>query len=96
MQRKRSSLQTSPISRRKTEIQNQRLIAPAAEVVEQLVHNKQQAMIGKFLVEGGHHGFQGSFVLANFVGRRELESHAPLGQLFFQVAGDDVAQGHFG
>src|ERR1035441_1470357 len=43
---------------KETKVKNQGLVAAAAQVVEQLVHDQQQALAGKLFVEGAHHGFQ--------------------------------------
>lgn len=78
------------------EVENERLVPAAAEIVEQLVHDQEQPLIGEFLVELGHHRLQGRLVLADFVGGWELVVDAPRGEGFLQVPRDDFPQGHLG
>ncbi len=53
-------------------------------------------MIGMLLVEGGHHLFEGAFVIEHLVRGREGIRYAHCGQVLLQFGHEDVAQGHGG
>ena len=76
------------------QIQHQCLVAPGAEIVEQLVHDEQQAVIRIPLVEGAHHGHQQVFAVGRFAHGGERIGNAHLLQRQLQLTEQDVAQGH--
>ncbi len=94
MKRNRRSLQTSPISRRKLRSRISSWSLRVAQVVEQLVHHQEQAVVGILLVEGSHHLFEGALVVGHLVRGREGIRHAHGGQVLLQFGHEDVAQGH--
>ena len=78
------------------EVEDQLLVLARAQVVEQLVHHQEQAVVGILLVEGGHHLLEGALVVGHLVRGREGVGHAHGGQVLLQFGHEDVAQGHGG
>ena len=78
------------------QVEDQLLILARAQVVEQLVHHQEQAVVGILLVEGGHHLFEGALVVGHLVRGREGVGHAHGGQVLLEFGHKDVAQGHGG
>src|SRR5437870_12878872 len=94
MKRKRRSLQTSPISRRKFKVQNQFLIPTSAEVIEQLVHHQEQTVIGELLVERRHHLLEGALIIGDLASVGEGKADTQCVQVLRQFGDENVAQRH--
>ena len=78
------------------EVEDQLLVLTGTEIVQQLIHDQEQAMVRIGLVERGHHLLEGPLVVGDLAGIREGVGHAHGGQVLLQLADEDVPQRHGG
>ena len=76
------------------QVVHQLLVLPRPQVVQQLVHHQQEAVVGEDAVERRHHLLEAVLVAAHFVGGREGVADAHGGRPFLQLVRHDVPQGH--
>ena len=76
------------------QIEDQFLIFPASQVVEQLVDNDEETVVGILSVEQRHHLFEAALVVCNSGCGWEGEADAQLREMLFDFRGEDVAEGH--
>ena len=76
------------------QVVHQLLVLARPQVVQKLVHNEQETVVGEDAVERRHHLLEAVLVAAHFVGGREGVVDAHGGRFFLQRVRKDVAQGH--
>ena len=74
----------------KVQIENERLVSPGPQVVEKLVHNDEQTMVGERSMERGHHLLEAPLVVGHFIGGREAVADAQRFEMLFQLRHQDV------
>ena len=84
------------LSDRAEEVQvaHQLLLAVGAEVVEQLVEDEEQPLVGELGRERRHHGGEHVLVVLDLVLGRHLELHAVFSQLVLERLHDELPQRH--
>ena len=78
------------------QVEDELLVLAGAQVIEQLVHHQEQAVVWKLLMERGHHLFKGALVVGDLVRGGEAVTHAHVRQMLLQLGHEDVPQGHGG
>ena len=76
------------------QVEDELLVLPALEVVEQLVHHEQQPPLGVPGVERRHHVLEGPLVVRDGVAGRELVVDAPAFQRGLELGADERAEVH--
>jgi len=65
----------------KAEVEDQLLVLAATQIVQELIHDQEQTMVGIHLVKRGHHLLEGPLVAHDLAGIREGVGHAHGGQV---------------
>jgi len=74
------------------QVEDELALLARAQVVEQLVDDEEDAVVGVALLEGGDRGDDGILVVRHLVGRREREGRPPVLERDLQFPEQDVAQ----
>src|ERR1700738_4729495 len=63
---------------KETEVEDERLIAPTAEIIKKLIHHEQQSQIREFLVKDRHHLLERCLVLPDLLDAGKTIGDVPL------------------
>ena len=76
------------------QVEDQLLVLPALEIVEQLVDDEQQPLVGVPFVERRHHVLEGALVVRDGVAGREAVVDVPARQRLLELRADERAEVH--